>query len=357
MALSAEALNAGLQMLVAGYSETFTEYHPAFSEFAAKGTSKELGEAYISWSIVPEEPGTITEMVTGNELIATGTGGSSRRAHEYVSTAIYGLEILGEELRQVSTKADITKLLRDRPARGMKGFKNVFAKHFAVGGVSSLPGFVHLNGDRTYNPHGLGARTGIISFAARASQTGNLHGITRNTVQGWSNPQGEISSFLTDGLETFRDVVWDIQEEGGEQGDGKGPTLGFCSRDHFANHISRLDDQVIYIKTAESGDWAPDRYRDGIVNTGVRLYVEKAFTASEFTTAAAQEGVCVLLTPEEWMWMHKNGSGTAGGGTFQMSPAIHHPDFDKLTYRIYHTFGAACKSPRKQGAIVGGGRA
>jgi len=111
MAFSPDVLTTALQELMPGFSETFTKFHPAFDAIIMKGNKRQAQGPYIQFALVPDGPGFLTQIVSGNEVIAGGRKQNAIRATEFAATMIYAYDVPGQDLREANNKMDLVEIL------------------------------------------------------------------------------------------------------------------------------------------------------------------------------------------------------------------------------------------------------
>jgi hypothetical protein len=355
MGFSADVLRTSLQHLVPGYQETFTTWHPLWDKIVEGKKREKLKGPWLEFVLIPEGPGKATPMYTGDEKIQSRRRQSAVRGSAYCATVIYSYEVPLQDLRDASDAADIAKIIESYPERSLMDFKELLAKQFSVGGTDDAGNFITLNGDRTYDPRGRGARSGIINFEAAEDQTATVFGVAKNSIEGWHNQQSEITSFQDNGRAEMRECYWDCEEQGGVEGGA--PDIGFSDRKTYANYVKDLDDQVqIVDRTTGEGDRSPRRFRKGIQFLDAVIYQDRRIKASEFTTAAAVAGVCYLLASDTWHMIYQGGSGPETNGNFELRGPIRVADKDAVKFEYVYNGGMYNSNLRNNGVIVGGGR-
>lgn len=356
MAFSQDVLTTALQRLLPGYTETFTTWHPLF-DAVVKGKSREKVDApYLEFVLTPGGPGVMTPMPTGNELIQSARRQESKRASALCSTIYYSFPVRLQDLRDANGKADIAKLFQSGPERSLMDMHETLAEQLAVGGTEGASNFITFNSDATYDPRGLGARTGIFSFEAASAQTDTVWGVQKNSITGWHNQYANITSFNSEGREKMRECYWDCEEQGSA---GMGaPDLGFADRRTYANYVKDLDDQVqIVDRSTEAGDRAPTRYRSGIKFLGATIYAERRLKESAFSDTNAQAGVLYLINSGTWKQIYQGGPNGATDGNFAMEGPVRIPDRAAIKYEFVFNGGLYCPDLRCNGVVTGGGRA
>ena len=245
MAFSPDVIVTALQELQEGYKETFTLSHEAFDRIVDKGQKSKLLHPFKEFGLVPEGPGTLNGVVDGDEFLNGGRRQSAVRGNTYAATLIYVYDVPGQDLREANGEADVIGLIKKYPERALMDFQDIIARQLVMGNGPGASQFFTLNGDATYNPKGLGARQGMLSFAPSLSQTGNVFGVTRNSLVGWHNQYAHVTSMGGDGFKKIRKAYWDASQQMAKaEGD---VDLMFADRDSYDNYIDELNDFVQFV--------------------------------------------------------------------------------------------------------------
>mgnify|MGYP003111188717 FL=1 len=357
MAFSPDVLTTALQELMPGFSETFTKFHPAFDAIIMKGNKRQAQGPYIQFALVPDGPGFLTQIVSGNEVIAGGRKQNSVRATEFAATMIYAYDVPGQDLREANNKMDLVELIRRYPERSLAEFHELIARQLVMGDVTDANNFLTWNGDATYDPKGLGPQQGIFSFQDAASQTTDAFGVAKNSITGWHNQYQHIASFTAEGRRKLREAYYDAsQEMANTEGD---VDLMFADRATFDNYIDDLDDQVqIVTRSTRDGDRAPGKMREGIKFLNAVMYPEQYIVPANFITPAATEGVCYGIHSSTWKLFTMGGSmggADATKGFFDSRGPVRLPTQDMWRYEYVLSLGMYCDQLRCNFAVTGGG--
>lgn len=355
---SHNVLTTALQKLAPGYAETFTSFHPAFEAIIEKGQKETLGQPFVSFGINPSGPGTVTKVRHGAERINGGLRQDAVRASELAGTLLYTWDVTGEDMRNVSSENDILGLIKKYPEAALADFKDRIGRQLVTGTESSVDLFWTMNGDQSYDPKGLGARQGLFEFAAPTAQTGTLHSLARNSVQGWHTQYDHINSFDGEGEEVLLDQFFTCQQLGSSQ---KGaPTQLYADPATFANWLKKQNDYHWRdVSNATSGTAMNGQMRPGIkFMEGVTMYREHEIVSSAFTTPNAQLGVVYGINPST-LNLFKRGSDsnkeTAGDFAFREIGML--PDIEAWRYQYVFSMGVYCNDPRLNFAVTGGAQA
>lgn len=293
---SRDVVASAFNELAKDYETTFDQYIPAWQHIAEKAKSTRVDAKFYEWTLVPEGVGTFNEILDGDQDIEGGRRQSSVRARAYVGTYIYAWDVPWMDFRHLNSKADVVKLIKNYPERSLIEMQEVFNEQFVMGNRSEIAGFTTLNGDTTYNPMGLGAESGLLSFAPLGSQTGTVHGVTRNSIVGWANQHQQITSFQANGRTKLREAYYDA--EAAFRGTSDGVDVILADPLTFANYIEDLDDMTILQNVSPSGTGDKNRkMRRGVpfLEAGGTMYREHHIDLTQFSTTSAQQGVAYGL--------------------------------------------------------------
>lgn len=354
MAFSPDVLVTALQKLMPGYQETFTSYHPAFDAIVKKGQKTRLAQPYLEFGLVPSGPGSVTQLITGSEVIVGGRRQDAVRANTMASTMIYAWDVPGEDLRRGSGEADLLQLISKYPERGLLDFHDMLARQLVVGGETAVDAFITWNGDQSYNPKGLGARTGIFSYAAPAAQTSTVFGVQKNSVRNWHNQYEHINSFTSEGKRKLRATYYAAQAQGGSQLGH--PDQWYADPGTYENYIEDLDDQVLR-SPAElaKGDAAPGNMRGGVPFLQGTMYREHEIVTARFTTANALLGVAFGINTNSWhLYTQGSNSDMETNGDFALRGPNRIVNQDAWRYEYVFCMGMYCDNLRVNAVVTGG---
>jgi hypothetical protein len=354
MAVDPDVVTTALQKLLPEYTETWTKWSPFIEEIAKSGNFKNIAEPYIEFVLVPEGPGQFTQINTGDEFIRGGRRTTGTRASEYTQRFVYAFDVPLKAYDEAQGAADIAKLLEKYPQRGTMDALEQLASQFVMGDVAALSGVPTLNGDALYSPGGNGARNGLLEFAAAADQTGVVHGVAKNSIVGWHNQYGHITSMQTDGLKTLRRVFNDCNEQS-QQALGS-PNLILADRLTYENYIDTLEDLIQFINHSadiKKGDAGNISLRDGIMFHSAKMYADNHIDVSGFTTADAQLGVAYILNTN-YLHLLKRESGKGDSGFLKMRKPFRLPDQEVLRHEVSSDIGMYTTNLRSMGAVTGG---
>ena len=360
MAFSPDVLVTALQELMPGYSETFTKWHPAFDAIVKKGQKATAQGPYLEFALVPNGPGQITPILTGNEVIAGGRTMDSVRANTYAATMIYAYDVPGQDLREANGEMDLVRLIKRYPERSIMDFHERIAKQLVSGDGAGTGSFPTFNGNATYNPKGLGPRQGMFEYLAPAAQNDVVFGVTKQGgaggLTGWYNQYRDITSFAGNGRAQMRAAYYDAsQEMANADGD---VDLLFGDRGSFDNYLEDLDDQVqIITPTTNAGDRAQSKLRQGVQFLGATFYADQYIDPAAAVNAAtpAANGLIYGIHSSTWhMYTMGHDAGMETKGDFAQRGPIRHPTQDMWRYEFVLSMGMYCDNLRCNFAVTGG---
>lgn len=355
MAYSPDVLVTALQELLPGYSETFTMYHPLFDAIVLRGNKEKAKHPYKEFGLTPEGPGTLNSIIDGDEFLNGGRRQSSVRANTYAATFIYAYDVPGQDLRDASGEADVVNLIKSYPERSLMDFHEIIARQIAMGNGPGAGQFFTFNGDAQYNPKGLGARQGMLEYAAPAAQVTNCFGVVKNSIVGWHNQYRHITAMGGDGHRQMRGAYWDASQQAAKpEGD---VDLMFGDRESFDLYIDELTDYVQFVNRngdVKKGDPGALPLREGVRFLNAIFYPEQYIDIANMVTPEAILGVIYGIHSAH---MHCYTAGTSEketNGDFAHRGPIRLPHQDMWRYEYVLSMGLYCKQLRCQFAVTGG---
>ena len=166
MAISPDVLATALQDLAPGYSELFSIWHPLMERVVLKGNVDRatLKGPYREFVVVSDGPGTVTQVLTGSEVIAGGRRQNAQRGDTYAPRLIYAFDVPGKDMAEANGENDLARIIKRYPELALSDFHERIADQLGGGNsTAGVGGFLTLNGDQTYNPEGT-ARTGVFKY-------------------------------------------------------------------------------------------------------------------------------------------------------------------------------------------------
>lgn len=356
MAFSPDVIVTALQELLPGYQETFTLFHPAFDAVVKRGQKRKAKHPFMEFGLVPEGPGTLNDIVDGDEFLAGGRRQSAVRGNTFAATMIYVYDVPGQDLREANGTADVIGLIKRYPERALMDFYEIIARQLVMGDGAGASQFMTFNGDATYNPKGLGARQGMLEFAPPLAQVGTPFGVTRNSILGWHNQYRHITSFGGDGLKKIRQAYYDgSQQMAMTEGD---VDLMFADRDTYDNYVDELTDFIQFVKSkadVAKGDPTPSKMREGIPFLNATMYPEPHIDITRFTTPNATLGVLYGIHSAS---LHVYTQGSDGkmetDGDFAHRGPTRLPNQDMWRYEYILSMGIYSDNLRCNLAVTGG---
>jgi len=354
MSVSPDVLASALVDLEPGYEELFTRWSPMWNAVINKNGKETLQSYRKEFTVVTGGPGSVSGIDTGQEVIAGGLNQTGVRGNEIAPRMIYAFDVPGKMLDEANGKQDIARIIEAYPDLAMQDFHEFITKQFIMGeGTNGVGGFITLNGQKNYTPQGE-VRNGVFEFLAPASQTNTVFGLTKNTVAGWYNQFGDITSFAANGRFTMRTVYDAARTQSSKL---KGPVdLMFCDPLFYHNYEEDLDDMVRFVpaQSMQKGDPSITDAMDGQKFKGAIIYPEEKILPAGFTGVAA-DGVCYGINSSSWhMATQGRGGITENTGFFSTRGPIRMPTQDMWRYEIVLSMLMWCSNLRANFVISGG---
>tara|TARA_Y100001937_G_C7098688_1_gene321427 strand:+ start:98 stop:1177 length:1080 start_codon:yes stop_codon:yes gene_type:complete len=356
MAISPDVLASALQELMPGYSELFVKWHPILDRIVDKGNidrSVATGP-YREFAVVTDGPGTVTQILTGSEVIAGGRRQNAVRGNTFAPRLIYAFDVPGKDLAEANGAMDLARIIQHYPELALSDFHERIARQVAVGDGLDVGGFMTLNGSATYNPNGV-ARNGPLEFLSQAGQiaaANTVFGLSKGTTSGWYNQFGNITSFATNGRSTMRQVYF----AAGRQGKTMGPVdLMLGDEASYLNYIEDLDDHVRISKV--EGERSPSNIRQGVKFLDADFFLEDALdiTAANFAGTPAANGCIYLLKSASWYaYTMGQDANRETKGDFAVRGPFRIPEQDVFRYEIVLNMGMNTNQLRCNGVVTGG---
>jgi hypothetical protein len=354
MAISPDVLASALQELMPKYSELFTKWHPILEKVVNKGNIDRdvLTGPYREFAVVTDGPGTVTQILTGSEVIAGGRNQNAVRGDTFAPRLIYAFDVPGKDLAEANGAMDLARILQHYPELALGDFHERIARQMAVGDGLDVGGFLTLNGAETYNPNGA-ARAGAFEYAAPAAQVNTVFGLPKPATSGWVNQYGDITSFATNGRSTLRQVYYAASR----QGKTMGPVdLLLGDEGSYLNYIEDLDDQVRVVKV--EGDKAPANIRQGVKFLDADFFLEDALDvgAASFAGTPAANGCVYMMKSASWFaYTLGHDANRETKGDFAVRGPFRIPEQDVFRYEIVLMMGLNTNQLRCNGVVTGGG--
>lgn len=357
MAINPDVLASALEDLAPGYSELFTLWHPIMERVVKKGNidRASLKGPWREFVVVTDGPGTVTQVLTGSEVIAGGRRQNAQRGNTYAPRLIYAFDVPGKDMAEANGENDLAKIIKRYPELALSDFHERISNQVASGNGVDVGGFLTLNGSgaTTYDPQGLGARDGVMEFAAPAAQGDTVFNLGKpaagTPVAGWYNQYGQVTSFATDGKATMRQVYYAASRQGSK---ASGPVdLMLGDETSYLNYIDDLDDQVRVMKV--EGDKAPGMLRQGIPFLEADFFLEESLDTTQFAGTGAN-GVIYMLKTDTWhIYTLGHDSSMETKGDFAVRGPIRIPEQDMWRYEYVLNMGMYCDQIRANGVVAG----
>ena len=302
MGISPDVLASALQELMPEYSELFTSWHPILEKIVAKGNiERNVAQGpYREFTVVTDGPGTVTQILTGSEVIAGGRRQNATKGNTYAPRLIYAFDVPGKDLAEANGSQDLVRILKHYPELALSDFHERISNQLATGNGDGVGGFLTLNGNVTYSPQG-NPRQGAFEFAA--TQTDTTFGIPKSSTPGWVNQYAEAADFRADGRREMRKVYY----KASRQGKTLGPVdLLLGDEASYLNYIEDLDDTVRIVSASTSGgDRGPKQVRQGIKFLDADFFLEDSINTAAGAAywpdaARGSDGVIYFIKSSTW---------------------------------------------------------
>ena len=353
MAISPDVLASALQELMPSYSDLFTKWHPILDRIVTKGNIDRdvLTGPYREFAVVTDGPGTVTQILTGSEVIAGGRNQNAVRGNSFAPRLIYAFDVPGKDLAEANGAMDLARILQHYPELALGDFHERIARQMAVGDGLDVGGFLTFNGNATYNPNGA-ARAGAFEYAAPGAQVNTVFGLPKPATTGWVNQYGNITSFATNGRSTMRQVYYAASR----QGKTMGPVdLMLGDEASYLNYIEDLDDQVRVVKI--EGEKTPAQIRQGVKFLDADFFLEDSLdpSAAAFAGTPAANGCIYMVKSASWYaYTLGHDANRETKGDFAVRGPFRIPEQDVFRYEIVLNMGINTNQLRCNGVVTGG---
>ncbi len=372
--ISPDVLATALQELMPSYSELFATWHPVLDRVINKGNMDRsvLKGPFREFAVVTGGPGTVTQVVTGSEVIAGGRNQNATRGDTYAPRLIYAFDVPGKDLAEANGEMDLARIIQHYPELALADFHERIAEQFSQGTGLGVGGFATLNGATTYSPNGA-ARSGAIKFAPRtgvnSQESGvgvgasNLrYGLQSGTTDGWYNQFADIPGAgfaASNGRKFMREVYYAASR----QMKTMGPVdLLLGDEASYLNYLDSLDSQVrIITDSTKDGDRAPRKIQQGVKFLDADFYLEDSIdiTSTAFNQGGgpgpANDGVIYFLNTATWYaYTLGHDANRETKGDFSVRGPFRIPEQDLFRYEIVLNMGIHTNQLRANGAVTGG---
>lgn len=354
MGFGNDVIKSSLFKLAPDFQTTFDTWNPVFKHVLEKLPSKKLGNRYYAFTLVPEGPGRFNKMVNGDERIRGGRKQSATQARVFCATLIYAWDLPHQDLRDLSSAEDIVGVIKKYPRTALSEMHQTLARQLVTGDVEDIDSFPTFNGDATYNPRGVESSRGFFQFAAATAQTHTVMGVAKNSIVGWHNQYGHISSFAADGRKTLRNVY---DETSDQMAESEGPVdLILMDPFSYENYQTSMEPFIVLQnKSTSEGDPFQKELRRGIDFGSAKVYRERNIDLTAFVTAEAQDGVIYGLHTSTWQLLHQGvNADMETDGNFALRHIGRHFDQEAERYEYVLSRGLFTDNLRCNFAITGG---
>lgn len=354
MGFSHDVVKSSLFKLAPDFQTTFDTWNPAFKELIERKPSKHLGQRYIEFTLVPEGPGRFNKIINGDERIRGGRRQTAVRGRAFCTTLIYAWDLPAQDLRDLASKEDVVGLIKKYPRTALSEMAQLLSRQLVTGDVADIDSFPTFNGDQNFDPRGVESSAGFFEFAAAGSQSSTVLGVAKNSIVGWHNQYGHISSFDGDGRKVMRTVYNDASDQ---MADSEGPVdLILMDPFTYENYQDNME-QFIRINDKDTSDGDPSNkdLRRGINFLGAKVYRERNIDLTAFTTPNAQDGVMYGLHTASWEIIHQGvDSAMETDGNFALRGGERLQDQEAWRYEYVLSRGLYTDNLRCNFAITGG---
>tara|TARA_R110000751_G_scaffold74682_4_gene150820 strand:- start:10237 stop:11289 length:1053 start_codon:yes stop_codon:yes gene_type:complete len=296
MSVSTELINTTLEDLRGPMEKGFMQSIPLWAALEKKGKVSKDGGTYIARSWMKGASAKGTGMFNGDEALDLTRYQKSEKYEVEPHRVVIPVAIPKKELLQNTGKSAAVRLIEEYPKAALEGAA-LDLNSYMLSGVSTgivfpsaeLSGFVSLNGQFTGGV-GRGVTNGLLDFQTPATQTDTVQNVAKAVADWHYNQYGDISAFLTDGMQILRQVY---RKAAHFCSPGKGPDLIVMDDATFGNFQLAKQDivriQVVGDNT-DKGNMVEDVLGMGGVYSDPTLDI-----ANDFTGVAA-DGVTYMLT-------------------------------------------------------------
>jgi len=372
MAISPDVLASCLVDLMPSYSELFVQWHPILQKVLEKGNMDRsvLQGPFREFVVVTGGPGTVTQIVTGSEVIAGGRNQNALRGNTFAPRLIYAFDVPGKDLAEANGEMDLARIIKHYPELALSDFHEMIALQMATGTAGTgVGGFLTLNGNTTYNPQGA-ARTGAIQIDTPANQVtaGNtVFGLNQGTTPGWTNQFGAAPLGMLAG--NGRGVMRQVYFACARQQKTIGPVdLLLGDELSYLNYLDSLDAQVRIVQdTTKGGDRAPKQIRQGVKFLDADFYLEEDINVADAAYAGsfaapggpaplgnANGGIVYMINTSTWhSYTLGHDAGRETKGDFAVRGPFRIPEQDLFRYEIVLNMGLHTTQLRANGCVTG----
>lgn len=364
MGISEEVFASTVQEMMPKYSELFLVWNPLV-EILLQRKQVERGRVegpFKEFSVVTDGPGEVTQILTSNEIIEGGRKEATKKGNTYASRHIYAWDVPLGDLATTNTRTEVGNLLNRYPEMGLADFQQRFERQMLVGDGENVGGFTTFNGNATYTPLSGSARTGVFSFAAKASQTATVFDIPKegagsNPTTGWYNQFADITSFRLSGRKAMRSMRWACARQGGKIIGT--PDIILADVESFENYADSLDEKIRFVdptdmKKGDAVSPADDRPILEFVKMQMYQCEQLVRTASGFSGQTAADGLMYFLNSKTWhAYTQGQNKAQETNGDFVLRGPIRLPEQDMIRFEYVAHMGLFCNQLRANGVLTG----
>lgn len=366
---SADVLNSTLQELDTDFTSTFVQDLPFLRKVLERSKRDTFKGPYREFGVVTGGPGSYKKVNYGDELLQSGRRQNSSKGNVYASRIIYHYAVPNLDLAEISNAAVLADIIQRYPAEGLQEIKQDVTAQILRGAASAgtlatvsnandLDGIMTFNGLQSYTPSPTaGSRGGFFEFAAKASQSNTVYGLTSegsgSGTTGWYNEYESIGSMFSDGPRKLRKLIQRTSRNG--LVGGKIDCL-LSDEESMHNYVEAEGEKV---RTVVMKDDAVKFSGEGdtVMIQGAEWTWDESIDLSDttaFSNAATQSGVIYGLCSADWEILTHGASSKETKGWFEFVDVGPHPDQDMHNFRIVMHFQPYCKQRRRQFCATGG---
>jgi len=300
MALSIDFLNTTYADLRGPLEVTFKR-SLFLMDILNKKKQKARGGTLIERPISTAAPAAGVAIRSGDETLDMTRRTSYLKYQVDLHRMMVAINIPQRELDRQSGSLGVLKILQDYPQTTMEGIKQDFETFHLTGtsagrvfSTDAMRGLMVLNGQYTSTVGGTGTLRGLLDFAAPSAQTGNVQNVDKSFANEIYNQYGDITSWASDGQETWRRVYRACTQ----RGDGTGPDVIITDDATFGNFQRSKNDLVRLTVIQDQQDKSgANPLMETFMNA--KVYTSASMDLAQFTTPA-DAGAAFFLNTKFW---------------------------------------------------------
>jgi len=347
MAISTEVLNTTFSDLRGPLVNSFIRSNELWEALDKKARMPMEGGSLIERSFTGGAPARGVGIYVGDELLNMTRKQQTKRFKVEPHRLVVAINIPKKELNYNSGKLAVIRLIEEYPKTVMEGAMADINKYLLTGvsrGItfqtSELLGLMQLNGQKTAGI-GTGVGTGLMDFAAPASQSATVQNVAKSSSYFHFNNYADIGTFATNGMQQLRKVYRQCAHYAG--GMGKGPDLIVMGDDVYANFEN---DRASNVRVTVLEDKQDKTNLLGL-DLGVgKVYPSLDLDKSDFTTPADNDVSYFLNT--DYIEMPTHEAPTISEFKERVG------DQDVVTAVFSMQFNMICTKTPAQGVVSGG---